>query len=271
MNVSPDPDDVLEAVPRVLDLPVGDGRRAARRVRGARRPGRRRAGSTLGAGPRRARAAGPARPGRCSTPAWPTGLAREGGRAVPQLAPGRPVPGRRLGVLAAQLRPRRAVVLGGRGSTSRTPCGPTHQLLPEDAEGYHAFPEDFFLDFLHGHSLAMGERLAGAVDLGGATPDHGRRRRLRRRLHRPVPDRSRRLEAIVVDQPPVAARAAVHIERGRARRAHHHLAGQHLRETRCRRTATSPSWPTSSTTSPPSGPRRSSAGSWPPCPGAGGS
>src|SRR5439155_596596 len=43
-----------------------------------------------------------------------------------------------------------------------------HQLLPEDAEGYHAFPEDFFLDFLPGQTLAMGERLADAVDLGGA-------------------------------------------------------------------------------------------------------
>jgi hypothetical protein len=37
------------------------------------------------------------------------------------------------------------------------------QLLPEDEEGYHAFPEDFFLDFLHGHSGVMGERLASRV------------------------------------------------------------------------------------------------------------
>ena len=43
------------------------------------------------------------------------------------------------------------------------------QLLPEDEEGYHAFPEDFFLDFLHGHSGVMGERLAAAVDLREAT------------------------------------------------------------------------------------------------------
>src|SRR5687768_10017509 len=43
-----------------------------------------------------------------------------------------------------------------------------HQLLPEDAEGYHAFPEEFFLDFLHGHSGVMGDRLAAVVDLRGA-------------------------------------------------------------------------------------------------------
>lgn len=85
------------------------------------------------------------------------------------------------------------------------------QLLPEDAEGYHAFPEDFFLDFLHGHSLAMGERLARAVDLGGARrvmDVGGGSGAVSIALCRSFPA----LEAIVVDQPPVAARAAVHIE-----------------------------------------------------------
>jgi len=86
-----------------------------------------------------------------------------------------------------------------------------HQLLPEDAEGYHAFPEDFFLDFLHGHSLAMGERLAAAVDLGGATrlmDVGGGSGAVSIALCRAFPD----LEAVVVDQPAVAARAAVHVE-----------------------------------------------------------
>jgi ubiquinone/menaquinone biosynthesis C-methylase UbiE len=85
------------------------------------------------------------------------------------------------------------------------------QLLPEDAEGYHAFPEDFFLDFLHGHSLAMGERLAAAVDLGGAQrimDVGGGSGAVSIALCRRFPH----LEAIVVDQPPVTAKAAVHIE-----------------------------------------------------------
>ncbi len=38
--------------------------------------------------------------------------------------------------------------------------------LDQDEDGYHTFPADFFLDFLHGHSLAMGERLASSVALG---------------------------------------------------------------------------------------------------------
>ena len=86
-----------------------------------------------------------------------------------------------------------------------------HQLLPEDAEGYHAFPEDFFLDFLHGHSLAMGERLARAVDLGGSRrvmDVGGGSGAVSIALCRSFPA----LEAIVVDQPPVAARAAAHVE-----------------------------------------------------------
>ena len=86
-----------------------------------------------------------------------------------------------------------------------------HQLLPGDAEGYHAFPEDFFLDFLHGHSLAMGERLAAAVDLAGARrimDVGGGSGAVSIALCRSFPE----LVAVVVDQPPVAARAAVHIE-----------------------------------------------------------
>jgi len=86
-----------------------------------------------------------------------------------------------------------------------------HQLLPEDAEGYHAFPEDFFLDFLHGHSLAMGERLAAAVDFGSSRrvmDVGGGSGAVSIALCRANPH----LEAVLVDQPAVAARAAAHIE-----------------------------------------------------------
>jgi ubiquinone/menaquinone biosynthesis C-methylase UbiE len=85
------------------------------------------------------------------------------------------------------------------------------QLLPEDEEGYHAFPEDFFLDFLHGHSLAMGERLAEAVDLRAARrlmDIGGGSGAVSIALCRAVPS----LQAVVVDQPAVAAKAAGHIE-----------------------------------------------------------
>jgi precorrin-6B methylase 2 len=85
-----------------------------------------------------------------------------------------------------------------------------HQLLPEDQEGYHAFPEDFFLDFLHGHSRVMGDRLAEAVDLGQATrimDVGGGSGAVSIALCQAFPH----LEAVVVDQPPVAARAAEHI------------------------------------------------------------
>ena len=85
-----------------------------------------------------------------------------------------------------------------------------HQLLPEDREGYHAFPEDFFLDFLHGHSRVMGDRLAGVVDLSGAhrlMDVGGGSGAVSIALCRAFPH----LEAIVVDQPPVAAKAAEHI------------------------------------------------------------
>jgi ubiquinone/menaquinone biosynthesis C-methylase UbiE len=86
------------------------------------------------------------------------------------------------------------------------------QQLPPDEEGYHAFPADFFYDFLHGHSLAMGERLAGAVDLTGVgriMDVGGGSGAVSIALCRRFPD----LEAVVVDQGPVAARAAEHVER----------------------------------------------------------
>jgi len=84
------------------------------------------------------------------------------------------------------------------------------QLLPEDEEGYHAFPEEFFLDFLHGHSLAMGERLAAAVDLGATRrimDVGGGSGAVSIALCRANPH----LGAVVLDQPPVTARAAGHI------------------------------------------------------------
>ncbi len=86
------------------------------------------------------------------------------------------------------------------------------QQVPADEEGYHAFPADFFHDFLHGHSLAMGERLSAAVDLTGVNrimDVGGGSGALSIALARAFPD----LQAVVVDQQPVAARAAEHIER----------------------------------------------------------
>jgi ubiquinone/menaquinone biosynthesis C-methylase UbiE len=84
--------------------------------------------------------------------------------------------------------------------------------LPQDAEGYHTFPSEVFLDFLHGHSLWMGERLARAVrldgvrrlmDLGGGSGA------VAIALCRANPE----LEAVVVDRPPVLERAAEHVAR----------------------------------------------------------
>lgn len=86
------------------------------------------------------------------------------------------------------------------------------QQLPPDEEGYHAFPADFFHDFLHGHSLAMGERLAAAVDLAGVgriMDVGGGSGAVSIALCRRFPN----LRAVVVDQEPVAASAAGHIER----------------------------------------------------------
>ena len=96
------------------------------------------------------------------------------------------------------------------------------QQLPPDEEGYHAFPADFFLDFLHGHSLAMGERLAAAVDLTGVSrimDVGGGSGAVSIALCRRFPE----LAAVVVDQAPVVERAARHVERaglaGRVRTA----------------------------------------------------
>ena len=86
------------------------------------------------------------------------------------------------------------------------------QQLPPDEEGYHAFPAEFFYDFLHGHSLAMGERLAEAVDLTGVRrimDVGGGSGAVSIALCRRFPH----LRAVVVDQEPVAARAAQHVER----------------------------------------------------------
>jgi len=88
------------------------------------------------------------------------------------------------------------------------------QQVPPDEEGYHAFPADFFYDFLHGHSLAMGERLAEAVDLSGVQrimDVGGGSGAVSIALCRRFPG----LEAVVVDQEPVAARAAEHVDRAR--------------------------------------------------------
>jgi 3-hydroxy-5-methyl-1-naphthoate 3-O-methyltransferase len=88
------------------------------------------------------------------------------------------------------------------------------QQLPPDEEGYHAFPADFFYDFLHGHSLAMGERLADAVDLTGVRrimDVGGGSGAVSIALCRRFPG----LEAVIVDQEPVTARAAQHIKRAR--------------------------------------------------------
>lgn len=86
------------------------------------------------------------------------------------------------------------------------------QTTPPDAEGYHALPEDFLLDFLHGHSLAMGERMGLVVDLAGVKrlmDVGGGSGAVSIALCR----RFSFLEAVVVDQEPVIAKAAQHVER----------------------------------------------------------
>lgn len=82
--------------------------------------------------------------------------------------------------------------------------------LPQDEDGYHTFPEDFLLDFLHGHSLAMGERLAAAVSLEGITrfmDVGGGSGAVSIALCRAHPG----VRAVVVDRPEVLAKAAAHI------------------------------------------------------------
>jgi len=86
------------------------------------------------------------------------------------------------------------------------------QQLPPDEEGYHTFPEDFFLDFLHGHSLAVGERLAEAVDLSEARRAMdvgGGSGAVSIALCR----RFSQLSAVVVDRAVVLAPAAAHVDR----------------------------------------------------------
>lgn len=84
--------------------------------------------------------------------------------------------------------------------------------LPQDDDGYHVFPEEFLLDFLHGHSLSMGEKLARAialddvtriVDIGGGSGA------VSISLCRANPP----LRAVVVDRAEVLAKAQQHIER----------------------------------------------------------
>jgi 3-hydroxy-5-methyl-1-naphthoate 3-O-methyltransferase len=84
--------------------------------------------------------------------------------------------------------------------------------LDQDEDGYHTFPADFFLDFLHGHSLAMGERLAAAVPLGSARrvmDIGGGSGAVSIALCRANPS----LQSVVVDQPAVLAKTAEHIQR----------------------------------------------------------
>jgi len=82
--------------------------------------------------------------------------------------------------------------------------------LEQDEDGYHTFPADFFLDFLHGHSLAMGERLAEAVDLGDVRrimDVGGGSGAVSIALVRAFPS----LRAVVVDQEPVLVKTREHI------------------------------------------------------------
>ena len=84
--------------------------------------------------------------------------------------------------------------------------------LEQDEDGYHTFPADFFLDFLHGHSLAMAERLASAVDLADVRrimDVGGGSGAVSIALTRAFPS----LTAVVVDQEPVLVKTREHIAR----------------------------------------------------------
>jgi 2-polyprenyl-3-methyl-5-hydroxy-6-metoxy-1,4-benzoquinol methylase len=84
--------------------------------------------------------------------------------------------------------------------------------LPQDDDGYHVFPEDFLLDFLHGHSLAMGDMLARAMPLDGVKrimDIGGGSGAVSIALCRANPT----LEAIVVDREQVLAKTREHVER----------------------------------------------------------
>lgn len=82
--------------------------------------------------------------------------------------------------------------------------------LPQDDDGYHVFPEEFLLDFLHGHSLAMGDALAAAVPLDGVTrimDVGGGSGAVSIALCRANPS----LNAVVVDRNVVLAKTAEHV------------------------------------------------------------
>jgi len=82
--------------------------------------------------------------------------------------------------------------------------------LPQDEDGYHVFPEEFLLDFLHGHSLAMGTKLAAAVPLDGVkriVDVGGGSGAVSIALCRANPG----LEAVVVDREAVLAKTARHV------------------------------------------------------------
>ena len=84
--------------------------------------------------------------------------------------------------------------------------------LEQDEDGYHTFPADFFLDFLHGHSLAMGERLASLVDAGDVRrimDIGGGSGAVSIALARAFPS----LTAVVIDQEPVLVKTREHVAR----------------------------------------------------------
>ncbi len=82
--------------------------------------------------------------------------------------------------------------------------------LEQDQTGYRVASEDFLLDFLHGHTLAMAERLAELVDLSGVRSIMdvgGGSGAASIALARAVPS----LRSTVIDLPEVCARTAQHI------------------------------------------------------------
>lgn len=83
--------------------------------------------------------------------------------------------------------------------------------LPQDEDGYHEFPQEFLLDFLHGHSLAMGEKLGGAIPLDGVgriMDIGGGSGAVSIALCRANPS----LRAVVVDREPVLAKTREHVD-----------------------------------------------------------
>lgn len=84
--------------------------------------------------------------------------------------------------------------------------------LPQDGDGYHTFPADFFLDFLHGQTLTMASALATAVDLSDARAmlDIGAGSGATSiALCRAYPA----LRSTMIDRPEVCAKAADHVAR----------------------------------------------------------